>query len=992
MRIIAILALLPVFIFTTETSVAQDRCGTVEYTQKLKNQNLLKENETTFENWILKNKSKTKKVGPLRTKATYQVPIVVHVIHNGEAIGIGTNISDAQIFSQLAVLNKDYQRLNADASNTPAEFLPVAGNFDVEFVLAKRNPEGLATTGIVRTQGTRTSYTINDNYELKSTSYWPAEDYLNLWVCNITDYLGYAQFPVSTLDGLANSSNNRLTDGVVIAYQAFGSSDDGAFDLEPQYNKGRTATHEIGHFFGLRHTWGDDGGTCSGTDYVDDTPNQANSTSGCPAHPSSSCSNNKMFQNYLDYTNDVCMNIFTQGQVSRMQTVIENSPRRVSLLTSPALLDPVPLANDLGIKEILTPGSSECNTTFTPAIEIRNYGSNEITSAQIEVRKDGVITETKLFPSLSLALLQSALVSFNDLTFTSGAHTVTFTILQTNGTTDGNSTNNVINQSTQIAFAQSTPFTEVFNFSPTNWTIENPDQKTTWQNTNAPDVSPSNKAMKMDFYDYEDSEGEIDLLITPVLDLSSTTVALLTFDISHARFNSTSNDGLRIVVMENCNTDLSQATEIYLKKGSALATTSNTTTDFVPTSAAQWRNEIINLNSFIGQSNIQLAFIGLNDYGNNLYLDNIGISVAAFEDIALIEIISPSPVTCENNATPKIRVKNTGTVTVTSFSIETKVNNGNPVTESISGISIPPNETLDVSTSGIVLPSAENTLTATLSSPNGVTDLNPANDTKQITILIRDVVEQIPQSQNFDSDFSDQWTMVNPSGGMNFESATTNYATSLYINAFDNSDTADEAWFVSPVYDFSSIGVREMYFDLSYKSKPGTNDRLQVLASTDCGYSYPITLFNRSGDLLSSNETSSDSWNPEGESDWQNLSIDLSALANEDQVRIAFVFTNDNGNNLYIDNINYLVITKLFIVYPNPATKDGINVILNLPEGETANLEVIDQIGKIIFSETIEDTLDQPFLLSIPGAATGIYFVRVRTSNKMHSEKVLITD
>ncbi len=986
--------LLFIFILNIKTSLAQDRCGTVEYTRKLKNQNLLKENETVFENWLRNTKSKSKKTSPFRTHATYQVPVVVHVIHNGEAVGIGTNISNAQILSQLAVLNKDYKRLNTDAFKTPTEFLPVAGIFDIEFVLAKRNPEGLPTTGIVRAQGPKLSFTINDSYELKSTSYWPAEEYLNLWVCNNTDYLGYSQFPVSPLAGLANSSNNRLTDGVVIAYQAFGSSDDGAFDLEPNYNKGRTATHEIGHFFGLRHIWGDDSGTCDGTDYVDDTPNQTNNTSGCPAHPSVSCSNNKMFQNYLDYTNDVCMNLFTQGQVSRMKTVIENSPRRVSLLTSPALFDPVPVANDLGIKEIITPSASECNSTFTPTIEIKNYGSNSITSTQIQIKKDGVVVETKLFPSLSLAQLQSIVVTFNNIIFLSGAHTVTFTILQTNGTADGNPADNVVNQSTQIAFTQSLPFTEAFSGIPAAWTIQNPDQKLTWQNVNAPNASPSNNAMKMDFFNYEDSEGEIDLLISPVLDLSTTTLALLTFDISYAQFNSSRNDGLRIVVIENCSSDINQATEIYTKKGFALSTTNNTTNDFVPTSASQWRNEFINLNTFIGKPNIQLAFIGLNDYGNNLYLDNIGITTTAYLDIELTEIISPSPVICESMTTPNIRVKNTGTITITSFSIVTKVNNANPVTTIISGINIPPNETRDVFASNVGLPNEDNILKITLSSVNGVADINPDNDTKQVKILINDNAEQIPQSQNFNTDFSNQWIITNPSGGMDFQSVSTNYATSLYFNAFDDSEIGNKAWLISPVYDFSTLGVsvREMYFDLSYKSKPGTNDRLQILASIDCGQSYPITLFDRSGDLLSSNETSSTSWKPNQPSDWETISVDLSAVAKEKYVRIAFVFTNDSGNNLYLDNINYFVLTKLFTVYPNPTSKNSINITLNLPEKETAKIDIIDRIGKILFSEAIDEAQDQNFSISIPDAAAGLYFVRVRTKSKMHSEKLLLID
>ncbi|MBA4056902.1 MAG: Pregnancy-associated plasma protein-A, partial [Marivirga sp.] len=485
---------------------SQQRCGTVEYMTMLKDRNLVLENKVQFERWLLqKQTDKRNSSSTLRTSATYQIPVVVHVIHNGEAIGSGKNISDAQIASQLSVLNKDYKRLNADAVNTPAEFQPVAGVFDIEFVLAKQNPEGLTTSGIVRVQGTKSSWTMNDNYQLKSLSYWPAEDYLNIWVCNLTDFLGYSQFPVSGLPGLENSSTNRLTDGVVIAYNAFGSSDDGSFNLQSNYNKGRTATHEIGHFFGLHHVWGDDDGACSGTDYVNDTPNQAGSTSGCPAHPRVTCPDiTSMFQNYLDYTNDVCMNLFTQGQVARMITIIENSPRRSSLTSSHGLMDPLPLANDLGVKDVITPLSGECNTTFTPSMEVRNYGNNSISSARIRVRKDGVITETKdVNFSPALSPLDFTAVTFSQVSFSSGNHNVTFEIILTNGVADAGTPNNTHSQDVLIPQTITLPFLETFNTLPSSWKITNPDQNITWVLADAPSTG-INKALKMDFYNYED--------------------------------------------------------------------------------------------------------------------------------------------------------------------------------------------------------------------------------------------------------------------------------------------------------------------------------------------------------------------------------------------------------------------------------------------------------------------------------------------------------
>ena len=246
------------------------------------------------------------------------IPVVVHVVYNTQE----QNISDEQVFSQIKVLNDDFRRENADTINTPQAFRDYAGKFNIKFKLAKVAPNGEPTNGITRTFSVKTgfNYYVNDVKfsSMQGKDAWDTKKYLNIWVCNFTDnsLLGYAQFP-------SDLQTSPKTDGVVINYKAFGTIGN---SLDPIFNKGRTTTHEVGHWLNLRHIWGDEL-NCTASDFVDDTPNQYQSSFGCPVFPKTdNCTHISpgiMFMNYMDYVNDACMNIFTKGQVNRMFTLFD---------------------------------------------------------------------------------------------------------------------------------------------------------------------------------------------------------------------------------------------------------------------------------------------------------------------------------------------------------------------------------------------------------------------------------------------------------------------------------------------------------------------------------------------------------------------------------------------------------------------------------------------------------------------------------------------
>ena len=266
-----------------------------------------------FEDWI----SKVERQEIARTAADndeiYALPVVIHIIHNGEQIGEGRNLSQERINEQMIILNNDYGKV----AGTPGFNTHPAGvDTRIRFCLATTDPNGQPSNGIVRIQATQESFDFtNENTLFKNLSFWDPNKYLNIWVVKFTgdQYIGYAQYPfIQALwaDSLAFPLPvpDVQPDGVVIEYRVFGNVPTGQSGPFASYNKGRTVTHEIGHYLGLLHTWGDGFGCTdpNGTDYCEDTPKQGEFTAGCPTTRQSCVQGTPvMKENYLDYTNDV---------------------------------------------------------------------------------------------------------------------------------------------------------------------------------------------------------------------------------------------------------------------------------------------------------------------------------------------------------------------------------------------------------------------------------------------------------------------------------------------------------------------------------------------------------------------------------------------------------------------------------------------------------------------------------------------------------------
>jgi hypothetical protein len=245
------------------------------------------------------------------------IPVVVHVVYREDAM----NISYDQIASQIAVLNRDFNWLNDDKIKIPEVWRNLGTSAKFTFRLADRDPEGNFTNGVTRTKTTVVDIGTTQQYYLSSAGGvdpWNQAHYMNVWVCELEgSVLGFAILP---------SKHMSERDGIVMSPKAFGTLG----TVRAPYNKGRTFVHEVGHYFGLRHLWGDDDASCNATDYMDDTPVQKDENYGCAKYPSLSCNNGPhgdMFMNYMDYSNDTCALLFTKRQVEFMQLVLKTNRR-----------------------------------------------------------------------------------------------------------------------------------------------------------------------------------------------------------------------------------------------------------------------------------------------------------------------------------------------------------------------------------------------------------------------------------------------------------------------------------------------------------------------------------------------------------------------------------------------------------------------------------------------------------------------------------------
>ncbi|TJY37748.1 M43 family zinc metalloprotease [Pontimicrobium aquaticum] len=443
------------FLLSSIVMIAQEDftgCATDEYNKLLlkKYPNMMggKAFEKNLSKQIQLNKARNSSITPsANRRVIYTIPVVVHVIHNGEAIGTGVNISDAQVLSQIQVLNEDYRRM----SGTRGFNLNLDGaDVEVEFCLAQQTPDGCVTNGINRVDMSATSTSWsgpggNTDTVLKPATIWDPSKYLNIWSVNFENntLLGFAQFPNGPAD----------TDGVVVGYQYFGTDDDPNVTISGDFNLGRTTTHEVGHYLGLYHTFQGGCAEVNGGDLCDDTPAVASSSSNnsnCNIG-NDSCPQGQvdMVENYMDYSQDSCMNVFTNDQKARIIATITGSANRPTTTTS-NVCTPLASVNDDASVEIEGIAVEDCGVSVTTSVRITNWGTTTLTSATVSYNEDGGSTSNYNW-SGSLAYGEFEVVNLPAIISSFGNHTFNASISNPNGSSDLRSCNNNTNATFSVS-------------------------------------------------------------------------------------------------------------------------------------------------------------------------------------------------------------------------------------------------------------------------------------------------------------------------------------------------------------------------------------------------------------------------------------------------------------------------------------------------------------------------------------------------------------
>lgn len=952
---------------------AQERCAVPKLLEE-REKKYPTLNAQNFEKWIDVKQSSKRNTSQRNAKVILQVPVVFHIIHNGEPIGTGSNVLKSRIDRQLEILNEDFNRLNEDSIETLEEFQGSAASFEIEFIYAKQSPDGFETNGIVRVPGSQASYSYQEREVLSSESYWPSEDYLNIWVADLAGgSLGWAEFPVSNLEGLEEASNNRLIDGVTVDYVFLGENPD-----SPSFeSKGRTVTHEMGHFFGLRHIWGDGG--CSVDDFCEDTPLASSSSTGCNL-TKATCESLDMVQNFMDYSDDACMNIFTNDQKTRVRTVIENSPRRQSLTESNGLEAPPVFNRDLGLAELNSQFSGSCSGNFTPQTIIKNQGLNTVYEYSVQLFIDGILEEELDF-SDSLQSGEEKTVYFSLLNFEeTGEYSLFYRVNLDDNFEDERLENNQKLEFYQKLESAELPYEKNFQNDLNSWFVRNPDGVETWQ--------IFDEGLGVPFFENRQNFGQREEIISPIFDFTSINVPELSFVFAQAA-DSIPNR-ISIYASYDCGRTFNDL--VFSNNITDLSTAYEIDSIFTPQFRLDWDTINIDLNRLRDEESVCFSIVAENRLSNNFYINEFKLneSKKRNREIDIISWEDINPLFCDEILEGKLTIKNTGRDNIGTYKIQV-LNRNELIKEYII------NDNFLVagqeSQVDILIPQPEETI--------GEFEIRAVTSRGEDDIINsfylpfeRNCFEELPPLRlNFRENNNDNWFEFNPDKDTGW--TYSNGSQSVSSNSSKITKNSSEDWLISPLLDVSNTNYLGLIFDISYRKAFRQSEKFEVYISDDNTRNFNTPIYSKEGDSLATSYGN----DVNEQLIWRNEFIDLSPFVYKEKIRLAFKVTHDNGHDLFLKNITFFVgqsppppypnTTKPFVIYPNPA-KNDLNLHLNLEIAEEGFFQVLDMRGKVMLEYTEPKILNQFLTYDVSQLADGMYILRLNTKRITATQRFMI--
>lgn len=995
--------------------------------------------------------AKPRQANQAQAPSIITIPVVFHIVLPDPTI-----VTDAEVDYQMAVLNRDFAGVNDDSTNLSPMFpYSLRGHSSIRFCLAQKDTRGNNTTGIERRcSSTLTTTSKDDPVKLSAPGgldAWDPSQYLNVWICNatISGLLGYATYPFP-FSGYPVPE--AAFQGVVITRAGFGN-------IRSPYalNRGRTLVHETGHYFGLLHSF--EGG-CNSTDFSqssfggsgnDDTPSQSNATGSgnpsvftCPSGlvPSGclpSVESGRLYQNYMDYTDDPCLSMFTVNQVVRMEAAIDLF--RASLKNTDACSQPVVLTNNIAPWQVNNPTggrggvytgcSSAANThtycsssaeyIFTPQITLRNTGSNLVREVEIWISIDNSPAQLnkKAGFAAGIPFLTDTTIALNPITCNGGAHVLKFFTKNPNGIADSKPENDTIIADIFVDLPSITPIMEGFEqpvFPPAGWeSLNTSGDEVTWNRTDSVQKSGI-AAAYINLYGYNKTGG-YDNLVTPNIDVRNADSIIVSFERAYRQYsltNSDFTDTLELVISSDCKKTF---TSIWKKGGARLATNSIPTgsVNWFP-AETDWLKETFDIKPYItsGTTSLHVGFRTRNGYGQNLFLDDVNINLIARprRDAAITRVDQPTERLCSRTTRPTLVISNSGKDTLRSIKINYAIDGGPTTTQTWTGL-LPGGQTATVSLAGFtVSTTGAHRFSVYTSEPNQSADENTLNDTVNIRFSVVDPVSA-PVNEGFETTVFPPvyWDLAGPaalSGWKRTIRAFSLGSASAWLPNFRYNGNGAKAELYSPLIQVTNADSVFVKFDLSYRTLKFagnlgiSTDTLEVLFTSDCGLT-TRSIYKKWGNELQTvkepypySARDITGFIPTLLSEWRTDSINLTSLAApSSQFQLVFRNINNNGNNLFLDNIrvNQVIVparlkSQGYLILPNPST--GLFYLRHfvVPVNLKA-VQVVNANGQLIWMKSFKADALSLIPLDLSGQAAGVYFVRLTYTDKSITQRIV---